>query len=158
MLGVTGLKPDLHAGMGRSKAIQQIEQDAVTGRDRAIEADLPVQLVGRVGELVADLFPLLHRITGVALERVSRRRELDGAVVAIEQRHVELGFQLPDVARQRRRADVRTAAGPPEVQGLAEHDELPKSGDVHGLIVAEIRIPRCRYINLRNASHSVVLA
>ena len=79
-------------------AVQQIEQDAVAGRDRAVEADLAPQLVSRVGELEADLIPLLHGVTGVTLKPVAGRRQLDGSVVTIKQRHVEFGFKLSDVA------------------------------------------------------------
>ena len=84
--------------MGGTEAVQQVEQDAVAGRDRAVEADLAPQLVSRVGELEADLIPLLHGVTGVTLKSDTRRRQLDGPVVTIEQRHIELGFELSDVA------------------------------------------------------------
>ena len=46
--GVAGLQPDLHAGVGRSKAVQEVDQDAVAGGDRAVEADSP-RGVGRPG-------------------------------------------------------------------------------------------------------------
>ena len=84
--------------MGGTEAVQQVEQDAVAGRDRAVEADLAPQLVGRVGELKADLVSLLYGITGVTLEPVAGRRQFDGSVVTIEQRHIEFGFELSDVA------------------------------------------------------------
>ncbi len=84
--------------MGGSEAVQQIEQDAVAGRDRAVEADLAPQLVSRVGELESDLVPLLHGITGVTLKPVAGRCQFDGSVVTIEQRHIEFGFELSDVA------------------------------------------------------------
>ena len=84
--------------MGGTEAVQQVEQDAVAGCDRAVEADLAPQVVSRVGELEADLVPLLHGVTGVTLKSDTRRRQLDGSVVTIEQRHIELGFELSDVA------------------------------------------------------------
>ena len=70
----------------------------MAGCDRAVKADLAPQLVSRVGELEADLIPLLHGVTGVTLKSDTRRRQLDGPVVTIEQRHIELGFELSDVA------------------------------------------------------------
>ena len=70
VLGVARLQAQLHPRVCGPKAVQQVNQDAVAGGDRAVEADLAAKLVGWVGELEANLVPLLHRISGVALELV----------------------------------------------------------------------------------------
>lgn len=76
--------------------------------------------------------PLLHRIAGVSLELEPLDSELNGAVVAVEQRHVEFDLELSYVARQCGRADVGASAGPAKMEGFAEHDEVFERSDVHG--------------------------
>ncbi|MGK0225287.1 MAG: hypothetical protein ACI8XD_000096, partial [Thermoproteota archaeon] len=97
-----------------------------------VEAYFSLKLLCRVSELVADLFPLLHCVPRVTLEFLTLEGELDRAVVAVEQRRIECGFQLPDVARQGGSADVCTTAGAAKIQGLAQQDEVFKRSDVQG--------------------------
>ena len=76
--------------------------------------------------------PLLHRIAGVSLELEPLDSELNGAVVAVEQRHVEFDLELSYVARQCGRADAGASAGLAKMEGFAEHDEVFERGVVHG--------------------------
>lgn len=133
MFGVAGLEPDFDPGVNGPKAVQEIEQNAVAGGDRTVETDLTEKLLRRVGEVEADLLPLLHCVTGIQKKLVASGSEFDGAIVALEQRHVEFGFELTDVAREGGRADVCTSAGASKVQGLAQKEEVSKRSQVHSV-------------------------
>ena len=100
-----------------------------------------MELVGRVGEVVADLLPLLHGVAGVALElvpvlAVSSTVRLSRA----NKRRVEL--RLPAAGCGATSADVLTLArlpGAAEVQGLHARagSELQRS-DVHRVTYAQL--------------------
>jgi hypothetical protein len=112
------LQLDLNLGMSGSKAVQQVDQNAVAGGDGTPQADLALKLLGRVGQLETDLIPLLRLIVGVSLELEPLDSELHGAVVAVEQRYVEFDLELSYVARQCGRADVGASAGPAKNSGF----------------------------------------
>ena len=55
----------------------------------------------------------------------------DGAAGAVQQRHAEPPFELPDRPRQRRLRDPEPLRGPPEVQLLGDGDEVPQLPRLH---------------------------
>ena len=72
------------------------------------------------------------RISRAAHEQdLARRRELDAARRAVQQRHAELGLEPPDLLRERRLGHVQALGGAAEVAFLGDGDERAQVAELH---------------------------
>lgn len=110
------------------------------GADQRLERQLPVgRDVERLGGAVSDVPRLrdelgqpLGELRQLALQVLPRRGELHPALLAIEQRHPQLGLQIADLPAQRRLRDVQPLGGPAEVEGLRHGEEVAEVSKFHG--------------------------
>ena len=72
-----------------------------------------------------------RRASGSSAAPAPRQRH--AARAAIEQRRAELGLERADRARQRRLRDVQRERGAPEVERVADRDEIAQVPELHGI-------------------------
>lgn len=117
-----------------ARALQIVEQPAA---ERGLDADaqhLTRLLQGDVGDL-----PQLQDLAGAFEQLLTRDGQRDAALVAVEQDHVELAFQLTNLTRQGGLSDVQPLGGVGEVQFLSDGDEIPQVAQmrVHSPLLSE---------------------
>ena len=133
---VAGVQLDLDARVAPPHARQDVEQEAVAGRDRAVQADLAVQRAGFLGQALAQCIPVAQRAARVVEKGVAGAGQFDAAVVALEQRGADLGLEALDAAAERRGADVAEFGGAAEMQALGQGDEVLQGARVHSPSIA----------------------
>ena len=94
----------------------------------------PRRQVGRVGGLGQDDPRLLH-------EHAAGFGELDLALGAVKELHLQLFFELADLVAERRLAQMQPFRGAAEVQRVGQHDDVAEVPQLHALrILNESRL------------------
>src|SRR5204862_6095833 len=74
---------------------------------------------------------------GIREERITRRRQMNAAARAREQRRPELGFERLDLTRQWRLRHIEPRGRAAEVQRFGDCDEVPKLAQVHDVLFSQ---------------------
>src|SRR5262249_43993703 len=88
-------------------------------------------------ELRAYPFELAQALLGVTQQDLARRRELDAARVALEQRHAELVLELLHLATERRLRDMQFLGRLADRAVARDRCEIAQAGVAHGRLASD---------------------
>src|SRR5690606_26524472 len=98
---VAGMQLHFDARVVLAEAAQDIVEEAVAGRDRAVQGEFSMQNQLVLLECLANGLPSAHGLARVLTELLPLASQLNRAVVAQEQRCAELIFELLDATAER---------------------------------------------------------
>ena len=82
----------------------------------------------RVGDRLTDA---IEDAAGVAEEALAGSGQRHSALAALQEAHADLLFEVADLHRQRRLADMQPRCGAREVQFLSDCDEITQMPELH---------------------------
>ena len=139
----------------KSIAGQLLAQPRARAGSRLYVADPTQPIVSRPDQPLVDALCLVPGLVDRGEDRagpVEVRRpgvgQVDAAGGAAQQRHPQLGLELPDLLGQRRLGHVQALGGPAEVPLLGDGDEVAQVTKLHGFILSESQSWRNGYFSI----------